>query len=43
MPHYGVGPDLSFLDEKFKFGLCTHDYWLSRLDKQTTQTHIPNS
>ena len=35
MLHYGVGLDLSFPDQKIKLGLCTHDNWLSRLDKQT--------
>jgi hypothetical protein len=43
MLHYGVGPDLSFLDQKIKLGLCTHDNWLSRLDKQAALAQILNS
>jgi|HubBroStandDraft_5_1064220.scaffolds.fasta_scaffold407718_1 hypothetical protein len=43
MPDDGVGSDLSFLDKKFKPGLCAHDRWFSRLDKQTAEAQIQNS
>jgi hypothetical protein len=43
MPHLGGSPDLSFLDQKFNLGLFTHNPWLSRLDKQTSQAQIQNS
>jgi hypothetical protein len=43
MPDDCLGSDLSFLDKKFKLGLCAHDRWLSRLDKQTPDAQIPNS
>jgi hypothetical protein len=43
MPHYGRGPDLSFLDQKFELDPCTNDRWLWRLNKQTAHAQIPNS
>ncbi len=26
MPHYGFGPNLSFLDQKIKLDLCSHPF-----------------
>jgi len=43
MPHQGLDPDLSFLHQKIKLGLCAHDHWLSRLNEQTARAQIPNS
>lgn len=39
IPYYGVGPDLSFLDQKIELGRCTHGNRFSRLDRQTLQAH----
>ncbi len=42
MPHYGVGPDLSFVDKEVECGRRTHGPWPWRLDKQAPQAQIPN-
>lgn len=42
MPHYGVGPDLSFLDKEIERSRRTHGPWTCRLDKQPPQAQILN-
>ncbi len=42
MPHYGVGPDLSFLDKEIEHGRRTHGPWTCRLDKQPPKAQISN-
>jgi hypothetical protein len=41
-PHYGLGPDLPFLDKKIKFHGRTHLPWLPGLNKQTTKAQVAN-
>src|SRR5882672_12748420 len=42
MPHYGVGPELSFLHKEIERGRRTHSHWTCRLDKQPPKAQIPN-
>jgi hypothetical protein len=43
MPHYSVGPDLAFLNQKFNLCPCPNDPWPSRFDKHLARTQISNS
>jgi len=43
MPHDGIGPDLSFLNEKIEFDYRSRRTWKPRSKKQTSRAQVPDA